>query len=439
LKRVAIAAGIGGTGIVTVNQVLGMAGLRAGLHVEGLDQTGLSQNAGPVTSHLRLAASPLDGANRMGDEAADCILAFDLLTAGEPGNARLGNAERTVTIASCSATATGQMVYDPSVSYPDEAVLLHRLDVVSTRMVVMDALEAAQTLFGSTAAANFLIVGAAYQAGALPIPASAINDAIALNGVAVKANQTAFAWGRAAVAAPEAFAAATTRTTAATRSDDELPAGFLDHVSIAEPTRALVHRRAGQLVAYQDESTARGYVAVLQRVWDAERRVGDATDFSAAVARGLHRMLAYKDEYEVARLLTDPAFLASIQAEVPGSENLTYKLHPPTLEALGRQKKIGLGPRSHTALRLLARGKRLRGTRLDPFGYTAMRRLERRLAAHYQQMVLQLADELSGENYQRATAAAEAADLVRGYEDVKLRNVGTYVMRLRELGLRTPN
>ncbi|MCV7228135.1 indolepyruvate ferredoxin oxidoreductase family protein [Mycolicibacterium komossense] len=431
-------AGIGGTGIVTVNQVLGMAALRAGLHVEGLDQTGLSQKAGPVTSHLRLAASPVEGANRVGDSGAHCILAFDLMTAADPGNARYGDPETTVTIASRSATPTGEMVYDPSVSYPDEAALLHRLGVVSGQLVVMDALAAAQTLFGSTAAANFLLVGAAYQAGGLPIPASAINEAIALNGVAVKANQAAFAWGRAAVAAPETFADATTRATTTARSDDQLPPGLLDGLTIAEPTSTLVHRRAAQLVAYQNESTAKRYLLMMQQVWDAERRVGDATDFSAAVAHGLHRLMAYKDEYEVARLLTDPAFLAAVQSEVPGSENLTYKLHPPTLKALGREKKIGFGPHSHAVLRTLAHGKWLRGTRFDPFGYSRMRRLERRLAAHYEQMIRQLCGELSAETYRRATAGAEAADLVRGYEDVKLRNVDKYVMRLRELGLPAP-
>lgn len=430
-------AGIGGTGIVTVNQVLGMAALRAGLHVEGLDQTGLSQKAGPVTSHLRLAHRRFDGANRVGVAGADCILAFDLLTAAEPANASYGAPDRTVTVASSSATPTGQMVYDPSVSAPDEASLYNRLDVVSQRAIAFDALAAAETLFGSTAAANFLLVGAAFQAGALPIPAQAIAEAIELNGVAVRANQAAFAWGRAAVAAPDAFAAATTRASAVTRSDDRLPAEFVDAIRVTGPTADVVRRRVAQLVAYQDARIAHRYLAAVHRVWDAERAVTDDTAFSQAVAHGLHRLLAYKDEYEVARLLTDPAFVAAVHAEIPGGEDLTYRLHPPTLKALGRDAKIGFGPRSHVTLRMLAKGKRLRGTWLDPFGHTGMRRLERRLAAHYEALVIDLAAGLTPESYQRATAAAEAADLVRGYEEVKLRNVDNYLQRLRELGVRT--
>ena len=139
--------------------------------------------------------------------------------------------------------------------------------------------------------------------------------------------------------------------------------------------------------------------------------------------------MAYKDEYEVARMLTDPAFLEAVRAEVPGGGNLTYKLHPPVLKALGRKKKIGLGPRSRAALRVLAKGKRLRGTRWDPFGYALVRGLERRLVAQYEQMVLGLARALDASTYETSVAAAEAADLVRGYEDVKLRNVDNYLPR----------
>lgn len=430
-------AGIGGTGIVTVNQVLGMAALRTGLHVEGLDQTGLSQKAGPVTSHLRLAHHRFEGANRVGSGEADCILAFDLLTAADPVNAAYGAPGRTVTVASTSATPTGQMVYDPSVAKPDEAGLYNRLDVNSRRAIAFDALAAAQTLFGSTAAANFLLVGAAFQAGALPIPAHAIAEAIELNGVAVRANLAAFAWGRAAVADPDAFAAATERRIAAARSDDHLPEELGEAIRVSGPTADLVRRRVAQLVAYQDARIAHRYLDTVHRAWDAERACTDDTSFSEAVARGLHRFLAYKDEYEVARLLTDPAFLASVHAEVPGGEDLTYRLHPPTLKALGRSSKIGFGPRSHGTLRILAKGKRLRGTWLDPFGHTAMRRLERRLAAHYEAQVQELSASLTPESYARATDVAAAADLVRGYEEVKLRSVESYLQRLRELGVDT--
>lgn len=430
-------AGIGGTGIVTVNQVLGMAALRAGLHVEGLDQTGLSQKAGPVTSHLRVSAEPEESSNRISPASADCILAFDLLTAADAKYAGYGNAERTITVASTSKTPTGDMVYDGSVAYPADATLIERLDISSRQLTTFDAITVAETLFGNAAAANFLLVGAAYQSGGLPIPASAIEDAIALNRVAVKANQAAFRWGRAAVADPDTFAGATTTGTRAHRSDDTVPAELLRMLTVTGDVRTTVERRAGQLMAYQGEELTAHYLDVVQTVWHAEQNLGNRTEFTEAVAHGLHKLIAYKDEYEVARMLTDPAFLEAVRAEVPGGGNLTYKLHPPTLKALGRKKKIGLGPRSHLVLRVLAKGKGLRGTRWDPFGYAGVRRLERRLATHYEQMVLRAARELDASNYDTAVAAATAADLVRGYEDVKLRNVDNYLARLRSLGIDT--
>ena len=425
-------AGIGGTGIVTVNQVLGTAALRAGLSVQGLDQTGLSQKAGPVTSHLRLSRTPTPTSNRVGPGSADCVLAFDLLTAADPKNVTLASAERTTTVASTSHTPTGTMVYDPNVAYPADGELLGRL--VSRNTITMDALAAADLLFGSTMVANFLLVGAAYQAGALPIPEQFIVDAIEFNGVAVAANVAAFRWGRVAVADPAAFAAATsTPSTAPPTLAPDHP--LLRDSTLTGDTAVLAARRAAELIAYQGRRVAADYLHGVENVWRAERSVGEATAFSEAAARGLYKLAAYKDEYEVARLLTDPAFLDTVRAEVPGAQNLTYKLHPPTLKALGRDHKVSFGPRSHIALRVLKHGKRLRGTAFDPFGYTRMRRLERALLAQYQSLLSEAAATLTPDTYQRATAIAEAADLIRGYEDVKLRSVERYRARLQELGV----
>ncbi|MFZ2173023.1 MAG: DUF6537 domain-containing protein, partial [Rhodococcus sp. (in: high G+C Gram-positive bacteria)] len=146
---------------------------------------------------------------------------------------------------------------------------------------------------------------------------------------------------------------------------------------------------------------------------------------------------AYKDEYEVARMLTDPAFLEAAGAEVPGAGKLTYNLHPPVLETMGRKSKIGFGPRSHVVLRALAKAKFLRGTAFDPFGYTRVRRLERQLLTHYETTVSGLIADLAADTYDTATQIAAAPDLVRGYEDVKLRGVAVYLQRLSELGIET--
>lgn len=428
-------AGIGGTGIVTVNQVLGMAALRAGLHVKGLDQTGLSQKAGPVTSHLRLSANSSIQSNRVSPTGANCVLAFDLLTATDPRNVGYGDAIRTLTIASTSQTPTGDMVYDGSVDYPATSQLLEELETRARRLVSFDALAAAEVIFANSAAANFLLVGAAYQAGGLPIPAAAIEEAIAINGVAVRANQAAFRWGRVAVADPVAFQNATMASQAGHRSDVEVPEHLLADVSVTGRTRELVERRAAQLVCYQDDALAARYINFVQWVWSRERALSDRTELSEAVAQNLHKLLAYKDEYEVARLLTDSTFVQAVQSEVPGAQNLTYKLHPPTLKALGRKDKIGFGPRTHVALKILAKGKRLRGTRFDLFGYARVRKIERQLVTDYEAMVGELVGGLTIDSYDATLAVASAPDIVRGYEDVKLRNVERYRARLRELGV----
>jgi indolepyruvate ferredoxin oxidoreductase len=428
-------AGIGGTGIVTVNQVLASAAVHDGLAVHGVDQTGLSQKAGPVTSHLRVApdAAALGPANRVGLATAGCYLAFDVLVGADARNLGYAAPEATLAVVSTSAAPTGAMVRDATVIAPERTTLLRRIGDRSRELITVDAQAAARALFGDAMPANLLLVGAAYQAGALPVSAAAVEWAIELNGVAVAANTAAFRWGRVAVADPAAFAAATGGDPVAPAAAE--PALDLDLGELAGETRRLARIRAAQLVDYQGQGTARRYLADVARVWRAERAVGEATAFSEAVARGLHKLTAYKDEYEVARLLTDPAFEAQLATAVPGGEQLRYRLHPPLLKAIGWDRKIALGAWARPALVTLARGKRLRGTPLDPFGRTAIRRLERELRDSYRAMVLRLAGELTAEGYPTAVAAAEAAELVRGYEEVKLAGVARYRARLAELGL----
>ncbi|MEV6140315.1 indolepyruvate ferredoxin oxidoreductase family protein [Nocardia sp. NPDC051990] len=430
-------AGIGGTGIVTVNQVLATAALRAGYEVASLDQIGLSQKAGPVVSHLRFAPDALEPANRLTPGSADCIVAFDLLAATDSKNLAYGSATATVSVVSTSRTPTGDMVYDKSVSYPEEQLLLSRLAQVSRSVNSFDALAAAEVLFGNTAAANFLLVGAAYQLGGLRLPAAAIEEAIEINGVAVAANIAAFRWGRIAIERPDEFAAATTRPRRE-RAEITVPADLFDGLTAAGETRRLVELRAVELIGFQNARIARDYVRTVQHIWSAQQRVTDRTEFSEQVARGLYKFIAYKDEYEVARRLTDPAFLDEVSAQLPDGANLTYRLHPPVLRAMGRKKKIGMSPRSHVVLRVLAKGKRLRGTKLDPFGYAHVRRVERTLLAHYTDMVTTLAATLDDGGYDRAVTAAALTDMVRGYEDIKLANVERYRDRLRELGIEPP-
>ncbi|GAA4804124.1 indolepyruvate ferredoxin oxidoreductase family protein [Tomitella cavernea] len=427
-------AGIGGTGIVTVNQVLATAAMRSGFDVESLDQIGMSQKAGPVVSHLRFARGTLEPANRVTPGSATGIIALDLLTAAEEHNLAYSDADRTLVAASTSRTPTGDMVYDRSVHHPDEADLLDRVGAVARRLESFDALAAAEVLFGSTTAANFLVVGAAHQMGALRIPAEAIEEAIGINGRSVDENIAAFRWGRAAVAESGIFAAAVTPENEQRRT--VVPASLREVLSLEGETRRIALLRARELIDFQDDALAGRYLRRVQRAWHAEQGADGSGEFTEAVARGLYKLTAYKDEYEVARLLTDPAFADAVQGQVPGGTDLTFKLHPPTLKALGRTRKIGFGPRSHTVLRALAHGRRLRGTRLDPFGHTAMRRLERGLLAHYESTVDRLSDELhTADGYARAVEFAGLPEMIRGYEDVKLANVEAYRERLAGLGI----
>jgi indolepyruvate ferredoxin oxidoreductase len=424
-------AGIGGTGIVTVNQLLATAGLRSSLDTQGLsglDQVGLSQKAGPVTSHLRVGDK--GPANRVGHGTADVLLAFDALVAADPKNLAVCSPDFTLAVVSTSETPTGTQVADASVPATDVAGQVRKIRDACVKVFELDALGASEALFGSTAPANLLLVGAAYQLGVLPFPASAIEEAVELNGVAVAANVAAFRWGRVAVADPAAFAAAVSPTTV------REPRVFdLGTSPLAGETRRLTAVRAQLLLEHSGRKRAEEFVSVVERAWNAERTLGDATAYSEAVARGVAHLWAYKDEYEVARLLTRPELLEEVQLQVPGATKVTYNLHPPALRSMGMDRKLKLGAWSRPVLRATAKGRVLRGSRLDPFGRAHVRVVERELAASHTALVERLTADLTAATYPVAVTAAGASEMVRGFEDVKLRNVAAYKETLAGLGL----
>jgi indolepyruvate ferredoxin oxidoreductase len=423
-------AGIGGTGIVTVNQLLATAGLRSSLDttgLSGLDQVGLSQKAGPVTSHLRVG--DLGPANRVGHGTADVLLAFDALVAADPKNLAVCSSDFTIAVVSTSETPTGTQVADASTPKTDVAGQIRKIRDSVVKVFEMDALAASEALFGSTAPANLLLVGAAYQLGTFPFPAEAIEEAIELNGVAVAANVAAFRWGRVAVADPSAFSAVVSPVPLA-------PKVFsLGDSPLAGETRRLVGVRAQLLLDHSGPRRAAEFIAVVERAWAAERPLGHGTAYSEAVARGVAHLWAYKDEYEVARLLTRPELLEEVQLQVPGATKVQFNLHPPALRAMGMSSKLKLGAWSRPVLRATARGRVLRGTKLDPFGRAHLRVVERELIASHTALVESLSAGLSAETYATAVAAAGASELVRGFEEVKLRNVERYRETLVSLNL----
>ncbi len=447
-----VATGIGGTGVVLLNQIIATAAFLDGLQVTGLDQTGLSQKAGPVVSHLRLwhgAEEPgerpsVAASNAVGEESADLLLALDLLVATDPRHLARATADRTVTVASTSLVPTADMIRGDAAA-PDLAALLGAVRD-RTRpggLTSLDTIALATALFGDGIAANLIALGAAYQAGAVPLQASSIARAIELNGVAVERNLAAFTAGRLAVsnpavlptprrvgelrreAAPERLAAA--RELAAQRG-------------LEGPAAERATGLAADLIAYQNAGLAARYLDLVAAAARAEASCavagdsGDAGALTDAVAAAFFHLLAYKDEYEVARLHLLPEFDEALAEAVPGGHRVRYRLHPPLLRALGMRKKIAFpAPVIRPAFRVLRSMRHVRGTRADVFGYTAVRRTERRLAAGYEAEVRAVLAGLSAANHAAAVELARLPLAIRGYEHIKLAAVERYEAELERL------
>jgi len=421
--------GIGGTGVVTVNQILGTAALLDGRHVRGLDQTGLSQKGGPVVSDLKVSAQPIELANKVSAGGTDLYLGFDLLVATDPLNLDKADPDRTIAVVSTSQIPTGRMVVDTGVHFPELSTLLMSVDRVTRKdpNVYLDATAMAEGLFDDHMATNPIMMGAAYQAGALPISAAAIERAITLNGVAVEMNVLAFRWGRMAVVDPVYVEAAVRRVTgtvaeAPTLSVEERR--LVDSVGATGELLRLLEIRVPDLHRYQSLDYARPYVDFVKRVAQEEqRKTPGRSGLSVAVARYLHKLMAYKDEYEVARLHLDALVRAHIEAKFGPRIKLFWHLHPPILRALGLEKKIRLGAWFAPAFRTLRAMKGLRGTPFDLFGYARVRRVERQLVGEYRQLIESVLARLGPANHDAAVAIALLPDEIRGYEEIKLDSV----------------
>ncbi|MDY7106417.1 MAG: indolepyruvate ferredoxin oxidoreductase family protein [Actinomycetota bacterium] len=441
-------AGVGGTGVVTVAQVLGTAAMLAGYEVRGLDQIGLSQKAGPVVSDLRLTKGRELATNRLGTGQADLLLAFDQVVAASARGMVPASPDRTVVVGSTSAAPTGAMITHPELELPSPDELDERLAEVTRpdARFWADAARITTEAFGDAVMANIVVLGMAVQAGALPVPSGSIEDAIALNGVAVEANTRAFRLGRHVVADADLVASAL-------RLDEPGPG---DHPALDDGLRARIgavlaaagvdarddgtdleaalSRYAADLVGYQDRDLAADYLATLAEVAAAERRAEPgSTALAAAVAANLHKLLAYKDEYEVARLALEPT--ARAEAEALAAETggvMSYRLHPPLLRSMGLGRKLSFGPWTDPVFRLLARSKGVRGTLADPFRWAKVRREERRLPGEYRAAIERVIDGLRADELDDAVALASLPDVVRGYEDLKLERIAGFRRDLAE-------
>ncbi|QYN31989.1 indolepyruvate ferredoxin oxidoreductase family protein [Pseudonocardia sp. DSM 110487] len=408
--------GIGGTGVVTVSQILQMAAHLDGRYAAGLEQIGLAQKGGPVVSDVRIAKQPVRGALRASRGTADVLIGFDLLGAASEANLAVARHGHTIAVVSSAVVPTAAMVTGRVAlpGSPDEA--LDRI-AAATRpdaALHVDAQGLSDALFGDHMPANMLLIGAAFQHGCIPIAADAIEQAIRLNGAGVEKTLAAFRWGRAAVADPAAVATAIGAPAAVAE-----PAGFAD----------VLATRVADLTGYQDERYADRYAEEVQRVAAiaTERAGADAGErVAVAYANGLHKLMAYKDEYEVARLHLDPAEQARRDAEFGPDAAVSVLLHPPVLRALGMTRKIRLRRTAGPVFRALRAARRLRGTPLDPFGRAEVRRVERALVVEYQTLVREALGHLRPDTAEAVAELVALPDVIRGYEEIKLRNVSAF-------------
>jgi indolepyruvate ferredoxin oxidoreductase len=415
-----IVTGVGGTGVVTIGGILGMAAHLEGKGVAVLDMAGLAQKGGAVYSHMRIAARPDDiHAIRIAAGAADLVLGGDIVVAGNKkvlAAVKHGSTEMVVNVAEF---LPGDFTRNPDFSLPTERLKRAIIaDAGREKTHFIDASRAASALFGNTVGANIFLVGYAYQLGALPLAAESIEQAIELNGEAVEMNKQAFRWGRRAAADPTAVESLFKPAEAAS-----------DARRLSQSLHELIDRRAAFLTDYQNAAYAKRYRDRVERVKAVEAaRAPGKSGLADAVARYLFKLMAYKDEYEVARLYSDGAFMQQVKNEL-GGEHLRFDVHlaPPLLasvnKATGEPKKLTFGPWIFPVFRLLARCKFLRGTALDPFGYSQERRTERRLVRDYESMLDEVLAKLEPDNHHIAVGLAAIPEKIRGFGHVKMRQL----------------
>lgn len=407
-----LVTGIGGTGVITIGALLGMAAHLSGMRASVLDFTGLAQKNGGVMSHVRLSPDAQElHAVRIGSGATDLLLACDLVVAASPTGISRIDADRTAAVVNARVTPTAAFVRDGKLAL-DAAIDRKRLSkALGDEADFIDATGIATALTGDSIATNLFMLGFAWQQGRVPLSFEALDRAIELNAVAVAANRRAFAWGR--------LAAHDMRAINALVTPAAMPVPVLD-----TDLDALVADRAEELTRYQNAAYADRYRATVAIAAEAERRLGvGESGFALAVARNLYKLMAYKDEYEVARLYTDGRFAEKLKAQFDGNYRLEFNLAPPIFAkrdpVTGHLRKRAFGPWMMRVFRLLAGAKFLRGTALDPFGRTAERRTERAMIADYERLMRELSATLTPMNHAVAVDLASLPDAIRGYGHIK--------------------
>jgi indolepyruvate ferredoxin oxidoreductase len=413
-----LVTGVGGTGVVTIGALIGMAAHLEGKGVTVLDMTGLAQKGGAVLSHVRIAASPeATHAVRIANGEARLLLGCDLVVSASGESVSKLRAGHSRAIVNSHQTITGDFTRNPDLAFPEQ-----QLSQAVARAVgqggaeFLDATGLATGLLGDSLATNLFMLGFAYQRGLVPVSAEAIEQAVELNGAAVDFNRRAFRWGRRAAIDREFVAGRATPADAAPETH-----------RLSESLDEVVARRFAFLTRYQNAAYAGRYASRVGRVHAAETEaVPGSTALADAVARVLFKLMAYKDEYEVARLYTDGDFLKRIGEQFEGAYKLRFHLAPPLVAerdpASGHLRKREYGPWMLSAFRVLARFKGLRGTVLDIFGRTEERRAERQAIVDYEARLDEIVANLTQANHAAAVALTSLPLDIRGFGHVKEAN-----------------
>ena len=409
-----------------------------GLYATHLDQTGLAQRGGKVLSHCIFSREPLPGNAKVGPAEARLLFALDPLGALDADVQARIHTENTCAVANTSLYPTAESIDRPEKAQTTSDAMLAALSARVQQLKAIDAETLAQAYFGEPLYANVVLLGAALQLGTLPLTREALELSIRKRGVAVDNNLLALQLGRAAIAKPEslqpllrqaipmAIGEKIDRTPAeqglgkrwihfeAVLGSDEASLSLSEHVATW----------ACDLVDYQDHAYADRYLDTLLPLVERESQVTpQARNLSEVAARELYRVMAYKDEYEVARLLLNGPYRKWLEERSGGNAAVQYQLHPPLLRALGLKSKLSFGKWVEPLLRLLVKGRKYRATLLDLFGRSGVRRTERELITWYSGLIREIADKLDVENQSIAMELLESVSSVRGYEEIKLRAI----------------
>jgi indolepyruvate ferredoxin oxidoreductase len=422
-----VITGVGGTGVVTIGALIGMAAHLERKGVLVLDMAGLAQKGGAVMSHVRLAATPGGlHAARVANRQADVVLGCDLMVAASKEALATMEPSRTHAVVNADVAPTGAFTSQPDWEASPEQ-MLQAVKKATRSADSVNATALATALMGDAVATNVFMLGYAWQRGCVPLGEAALLRAIELNGAAVAMNKAAFAWGRQAALDAE-------RVRAAAGLARPTPVVMMPPRRL--PLDALIADRTKRLAAYQNDAYAKRYDRFIEEIAAMEKQRTGGDRFSREVATSLFKLMAYKDEYEVARLYVESGFFDRIASQFEGDYQLKFHLAPPLLsrrDARGHLVKRQFGPWIQSAYRVLAKAKFLRGTALDIFGYTAERRSERAAIAEFQHLARQVAEQLSPATLPTALELARLPQAVRGFGHVKERNATAATVRQQKL------